>query len=239
MGMPLAPIGEVLGVSSPPVWKPGDKSLVVAVEGPEGTSMLLVPLDGTSAPHVILPPGPERTPEAITPDGKRLIYSQRDQATGLDLWALTLDAPGKQTTVRETAADESQARLSPGGRWLAFVSTESGQAEIHVQYMAGRAAHFQVTNSGGCCPAWSATGPTLYFAVGDEVRTVTLPAGGGPPGRSRSHATLPPGGRLTGPANEDGAWIIHKSPPFTSPWATIVRGWQRRTQLPAQSGGMP
>jgi len=236
---PLEPIAGVLGVSSSPVWGPEDRTLVVSVESSEGTSLLLVQLDGTPEARVLLPPGPERIPECITPDGERLIYAQRNKTTGLDLKALALEAPNEQSTVRGTPADESDARLSPNGRWLAFVSNESGQHEIHLQYMAGRAAHFQVTNSGGCCPVWSENGKVLYFAVGDEIRTVTMPADVDTPGRSSNHAGLPPGSRLTGPASSGGVWIMQESPPFSAHWVTVLRGWQRRPYPPGRSERTP
>ena len=105
--------------------------------------------------------------------------------------------------------------------------------------MAGRAARMQVTNSGACCPLWSESGKILYFATGNKVRSVSMPTDGGTPGRSQAYATIPPGGRLTGPASKDGIGIVLESSPFSSYQATLLRGWQRPLQAPKSSAGVP
>ena len=54
--------------------------------------------------------------------------------------------------------------MSPDGRWLAYSSNESGQPEVYVVPFRGGQGKWQVSQSGGNGPLWSADGKGLYYA---------------------------------------------------------------------------
>ena len=56
-----------------------------------------------------------------------IIYTQHDPATKLDLWHLPLSG-GAARPLLNTPFNEAQARISPDGRWIAYVSDRSGHA---------------------------------------------------------------------------------------------------------------
>ena len=76
---------------------------------------------------------------------------------------------GEPATVLEAAV---QAALSPDGRWIAYRSNESGQAEVYIQpfrppgqQAAGAGAKWQVSRNGGAQPRWRGDGKELFFVT--------------------------------------------------------------------------
>src|SRR5205807_740248 len=68
-----------------------------------------------------------------SPDG-RLIVLEKILNVGLrDLWVLPLSDNPKLFPYLTTSFDKSEPAFSPNGRWLAYVSNESGQYQVIVQ----------------------------------------------------------------------------------------------------------
>ena len=73
----------------------------------------------------------------------------------------TPSGPGDTTLVPllTTPAREMSPAVSPDGRWLAYVSDESGQPEVYVRPFPDVAtARWQVSASGGTLPVWAHNG---------------------------------------------------------------------------------
>jgi Tol biopolymer transport system component len=52
--------------------------------------------------------------------------------TGRDIWVLPLTGERKASPFLETKFNEQDGRFSPDGGWVAYVSDESGRAEVYV-----------------------------------------------------------------------------------------------------------
>ncbi|PYS32188.1 MAG: hypothetical protein DMG14_35175, partial [Acidobacteria bacterium] len=108
-----------------------------------------------------------------SPDGRYLVYQRMDAKTGWDIWALPLGRDGKPVPVVQTDADEHSARLSPDGRWVAFVSNNSGVSEVYVQPFPGPGRRLQVSTKGGDQPQWRSDGLELFYLAPDARLTAT------------------------------------------------------------------
>jgi Tol biopolymer transport system component len=93
-----------------------------------------------------------------------------------DIWALpvTPDTSGARTPVAvvRSPAQEYDARVSPDSRWIAYVSTETGRAEMFVQPFAmgssGAAGKWQVSTRGTMgTPRWRSDSRELIFVSGE------------------------------------------------------------------------
>jgi hypothetical protein len=62
-----------------------------------------------------------------------------------------------------TPANEGHAAFSPDGRYMAYVSDESGSAEVYVQTVPTSGSKWQVSTSGGDQPFWRADGKSFYY----------------------------------------------------------------------------
>src|SRR5262249_10328098 len=64
-------------------------------------------------------------------DGKFLLYSSYSDTRSMDMFVLPKDG-AKPVAFKQTAYDEDEGRFSPDGRWVAYVSDDSGQKEVYV-----------------------------------------------------------------------------------------------------------
>jgi Tol biopolymer transport system component len=114
-------------------------------------------------------------------DGRFLLYytGNGNASTGNDLWALPLAAGAKPTALAQSPASEQAPRLSPDGRWVAYMSNESGRAEVWVIPFAGAAPEaashapevagkWQVSTNGGTDPCWRRDSKELFFVSPDN-----------------------------------------------------------------------
>jgi serine/threonine protein kinase len=103
-----------------------------------------------------------------SPDGKYLVYDETGLKTQDDLWLLPLEGNHKPMPLVQTPADEFAAQFSPDGRWLAYVSNESGRSEIWVQPMPPNGTKSQVSTTGGAEAHWRRDGKELFYISADR-----------------------------------------------------------------------
>ncbi|MGH7581789.1 MAG: protein kinase domain-containing protein [Gemmatimonadales bacterium] len=96
---------------------------------------------------------------------------------------IAVPTTGDTTTVPVTSSPftELQPALSPDGRWVAYVSNESGAGEeVFVRpFPQSDAGRWQVSNGGGGSPVWSADGKELFF-LDPAGRMIAAQLGPGP-----------------------------------------------------------
>jgi serine/threonine-protein kinase len=113
-----------------------------------------------------------------TRDGQALIFEQRNLDTGTDLYLVPLRGDGKPQPLVKAPLDQQDARLSPDGKWLAYVSDESGRREVFVQSMNDAGVREQISRDGGSLPRWAPSGKELLYVSQDWV--IAVPMGAGP-----------------------------------------------------------
>ena len=67
------------------------------------------------------------------------------------------------------ALEELAATLSPDGRWMGYVSDESGRQEVYVRAFPGMGARYQVSLDGGTEPVWSPRGGEIFYRNGPAM----------------------------------------------------------------------
>ncbi len=66
--------------------------------------------------------------------------------------------------VADAKASEAEVTLSPDGHWMAYVSDESGRAEVYVRPFPNvDSGKWQVSRTGGQEPLWAHSGRELYY----------------------------------------------------------------------------
>ncbi len=110
-----------------------------------------------------------------SPDGRYVVY-----ASAGDVWALRVpvSTDAKPLRVTETPFIESQARVSPDGRWIAYVSNESGNRfAVYVQSFLEQGAKQQVSAGDGTAPRWSRDGRELFYIAPAPTTLAAVSAG--------------------------------------------------------------
>jgi Tol biopolymer transport system component len=64
---------------------------------------------------------------------------------------------------------ESNGVFSPDGRWIAYVSNESGRLESYVQSFPPSSGKWQISTGGALCVRWSAGGREIIYATADDT----------------------------------------------------------------------
>jgi serine/threonine-protein kinase len=82
--------------------------------------------------------------------------------------------------VLETRFNESFAVLSPDDRFLAYVSDESGTAEVYLLPFRGDGGRVPVSTNGGTEPMWSRDGRELYYRLGEQSMAASVSPGAEP-----------------------------------------------------------
>ena len=62
--------------------------------------------------------------------------------------------------------------ISPNGRWVAYISDESGQDEIYVQPFPEGGQRWLISTGGGIEPMWSRDGRELFYRNGNQMMAV-------------------------------------------------------------------
>jgi eukaryotic-like serine/threonine-protein kinase len=123
-------------------------------------------------------------PGSWSSDGSLLAFVERRSGTGRDVFLL----PRGSRVARPllvSAADESAPRFSPNGRWLAYVSNQTGQNEIYLRTASGDEPGQRVSSAGGTEPVWASDGSELFYREGDKMMSVALPSGSTRPAQPR------------------------------------------------------
>ena len=148
------------GFDQRPLWTPDGSRVVFQSSRDEG-GLFWKAADGTGDVERLLESSEFTVPESWSADG-RLLFTQNPG----DISVLTVEGERTMELLLDTGFVEAGPDISPDGRWMAYVSNESGQFEIYVRPFPNvEAGKWQVSNAGGLDPVWSPDGRELFFAA--------------------------------------------------------------------------
>jgi Tol biopolymer transport system component len=148
-----------------PVWSPDSQTLVFSSDESGDQDVVRKELQGNE-PAAPLPGGIGQTPgeRDIAKDwlleGNTLLYKTIGAETVI--WALSLDGDGPPESLAKGFGID-QPHVSPDGRWLAYITTESGRYEVYVEPFRRRGERVRVSANGGGQPKWRGDGKELFY----------------------------------------------------------------------------
>lgn len=89
-----------------------------------------------------------------------------------EIWIRSPD--GKTRRFLGGAGRKRSGRFSPDGKWMAFVSDETGAYQVYVTAYPGPGPTVAVSTKGGLSPIWSANGRELFFRLGSKVMAAAM-----------------------------------------------------------------
>jgi Tol biopolymer transport system component len=157
-----------------PVWSP-DGGRVAFTRGPPQHGIFVKSVAGAETEKALAEAGPGVFLSDWSRDGRLLIFhSASPGRTDTDLRMLPLEGDLKPAAILETPADERDGQLSPNGRFLAYVSNESGRHEVYVRTFPADTGRWQVSTAGGVHVMWSATGREIFY-ISEDARLMAAP----------------------------------------------------------------
>jgi Tol biopolymer transport system component len=163
-----------------PSWSPdGDRVTFISTRNGV-TSVYQKPSNGASSEEPLISSAELKYNPQWSPDGQFIIYSQLNPKTNSDLYLLSLSGGKKSTSLLQTNFGEGQARFSPNGRWIAYISNETGQFEVYVESFPATGAKLPISIGGGSQPQWRADGRELYYYALDRKLMAVEVNGDGP-----------------------------------------------------------
>lgn len=157
---------EVTDESSP-IWSPDGRRVVFSSDRAGANDLYVKTTDGRKDPELVFARNGPQVATDWSPDSKWLVVEDNSRDTGRDLWVVPLDGTDQARPIARTRFQEWGGRLSPDGRWMAFVTDESGSSEVYVVPFTGAGDKKRISTTGGISPRWSRDGKELFYVSPD------------------------------------------------------------------------
>ena len=144
-----------------PQWSADGASIAYSVSAGDGKDVVVRRLDGGTARTI--PRNGTQFPSDFLRDGSALLVTEDAGSGRHDILVQPADGSPARAYAA-TGADETAARVSPDGRWVAYTSDESGRAEVYLDSYAhpGR-QRVKISLGGGMHPVWRGDGRELFY----------------------------------------------------------------------------
>ena len=151
-----------------PVWSPDGSRIAFTSENHGAGQSYVKAANGVGAEEVLDQDPRSNAVSDWSRDGRYLIETVDDLKTFGDIWVIPQFGDKRRFPYMTTEYRERGGKLSPNGKWLAYVSNESKRFEIYIQTFPEHGGKWQISTNGGDFPRWSRDGRELYFIGADR-----------------------------------------------------------------------
>ena len=155
-------------------WSSDDRRVAFARLGAPGQwSILATPSDGAGeAEELSVPAIPRGFASSYSPDG-RFLLAGATLPSGEDVYLVNTKEK-RASPLLHSRFVERAAVFSPDGKYIAYVSNETGREEVYVQPFPGLDLRDQISTEGGEDPVWSRDGKELFFRWRRKMMVVAV-----------------------------------------------------------------
>jgi Tol biopolymer transport system component len=158
-----------------PVWSPdGKRFLFDSDTTPRSTRLVWRSADGNGGDQVLIETEKNWLPTSISRDGRWLAFTEQEASRNADIWIMPTDGKSPPRPWLKTPALEGGAKFSPDGRYIAYVSDESGRFEVYVAEFPGPGGKWHISVDGGREPVWAAHGGEIFFRSWQNLMSVPV-----------------------------------------------------------------
>jgi Tol biopolymer transport system component/predicted Ser/Thr protein kinase len=150
------------------VWSPDGSRIVFNSRRKGSFDLYQKASSGAGSEEKLLEDNLDKYPDSWSPDGKFMLYESLGSSRNSNLFDLPLTGDRKPFPLLQTQFGESNGRISPDDRWVAYNSNESGRNEIYVAPFPGPGGKWQISNTGGVYPRWRHDGLEIFYLTPDN-----------------------------------------------------------------------
>jgi Tol biopolymer transport system component len=133
-----------------PTWSPDSQQVAFSFTRGSQEDIYVKPVGGGSNEQLLLGGEGNKEPDRWSADGCYILFDYFSKKTeSYDVWALPLFGDRKPFPVVQSPGTDYYGTFSSDGKWVAYVSDESGRSEIYVVPFPGPGGKWQVSTSGG------------------------------------------------------------------------------------------
>jgi Tol biopolymer transport system component len=132
-----------------------------SVSAPDGKDLMVRQVSGGSPSILATRTGTQFASDWL-PNGSALLVTEETGSNRRDIIVQPADG-STPWPYAATSADETAARVSPDGRWVAYTSDESGREEVYIDSYPRPGRRVSVSWDGGAHPVWRGDGRELYY----------------------------------------------------------------------------
>ena len=142
-----------------PAWSPDGRRVAFSSKRGAVFDIFTKTVDSADPEQPLFTQPGDKMLEHWSPDGRYLTATVLRSG----LWVFPLAPREKPWRVRASDRAETwQSEFSPDGRWIAYMSEESGSPEVYVEPFPATGARWQVSPRGGMEPHWRGDGKELF-----------------------------------------------------------------------------
>jgi len=150
-----------------PRWTPDGRGVTFVSDRGGNSDLYLRRADGTGTDSLLFASQLQVYESQLSRDGQWIVMRAGSNENGRDILALRVGQDTAPRTLLAGSYDEEALALSPDGRWLAYVSSETGRREVFVRpFPEVDSGKWQVSTTGGLSPVWAHSGRELFFLDG-------------------------------------------------------------------------
>jgi Tol biopolymer transport system component len=159
-----------------PVYSDDNASIVLGTILPDGLETVYISAaDGTGDLEILARPA--RAPEQWLPGTRTFAFITHKGKLDYDAWTYSLPNREVNPISRIPVSAQLSSRISPDGRWMAYMSNETGSYQVYVEPWPQTGARFQATTIGGQVPTWSADSGEIYYEYDAKMYAATFSNG--------------------------------------------------------------
>ncbi len=151
-----------------PMWTHDSKKVAFVCQ-PKAVQDLCVKSLVTAGDVALLHESPYwKSPGGWYPGDQSFVFGEQNPESSNDLMFLDMTSAKKQASVvLKTPFSEDLPQLSADGKWITYLSNESGREEVYVRSASGAFEQWQLSNGGGGQTRWTREGQEIVYVAPD------------------------------------------------------------------------
>lgn len=155
-----------------PLWSPDGSRIIWTSTGEDGFRPFQKAASGTGQDEPLF--NIRGTPTDWSRDGRFIFFEYGYPKPSYDIWVQPVLGGQQPYPLIQAEGGQSNAHLSPNGRWLAYLSDEGGNREVYVQRFPNGGSTRQVSTNGGAGLSWRRDGKELFYH-GSDGKLMAVP----------------------------------------------------------------